>query len=193
MSTFLNNIPFGVYLYDYALNDDQALEQAQYLYKLLKDNDIVPDLGVWIDMEDADGYKGKNGVMNKDRCTSSCKIFCEYFKERGYYVGISASESWFGTYIEETGYPKWIAAWISNDGNLNADRSELCDLYQYTSNPIDKDVLYVEFDKLKSDPIDEEIPEDKPDIPTFPDLDTDAMNEYFKVWAEIGNRIIGTK
>ena len=119
--------------------------------------------------------------------------FSDFFKEKGYFVGIYASESWFGTYIEETGYPKWIAAWISNDGNLNADRSELCDLYQYTSKPIDKDVLYVEFDKFKSDPIDEELPEDKPDIPTFPDLDTDAMNEYFKVWAEIGNRIIGTK
>lgn len=187
------NIPFGVYLYDYALNDEQALEQATFLYNLLKEHDIVPDLGIWFDMEDADGYKGKNGVMNKERCTNSCKIFCEYFKERRYYVGIYASESWFGTYIEELGYPKWIAAWISNDGNLNADRSELCDLYQYTSKPIDKDVLYVEFDKFKSDPTEEEEPEDKPDIPTFPQFDTEALNEYLKVWAEIGNRILGKK
>ena len=53
-----------MYLYDYALNDEQALEQARFLYNLLKEHDIVPDLGIWFDMEDADGYKGKNGVMN---------------------------------------------------------------------------------------------------------------------------------
>ena len=53
--------------------------------------------------------------------------------------------------------------------------------------------MYVEFDVFKSKPIEVEDPEDKPDIPTFPQFDTEALNEYLKVWAEIGNRILGKK
>ena len=198
--TFLNNvekcrkanIPFGVYLYDYALNDDQALEQAQYLYKLLKDNDIVPDLGVWFDMEDADHYKSKNGALNKERCTKNCKIFCDYFKERGYYVGIYASTSWFDAYIEDLGYPKWIADWGPVDnGTCQGDFSDEGVMHQYTAIPLDKDVMYVEMDVMKSNPIEVEEPDDKPEVPVFPELDVDAINAFYRNWAKIAERILG--
>lgn len=183
--------PFGVYLYDYALNDDQALEQASYLYNLLKEHDIAPDLGVWFDMEDADGYKNKNGVLNKERCTKNCKIFCDYFKERGYYVGIYSSSSWLENMIEETGYPKWIANWGTNDGTCQGDFSNEAVMHQYTSSPIDKNVMYVEMNVMKSDPIEVEEPDDKPEVPVFPELDVDAINAFYSNWAKIAERILG--
>lgn len=201
--TFLNNvekcrkanIPFGVYLYDYALNDDQALEQPTYLYNLLKKHDIVPDLGVWFDMEDADGYKNKNGVLNKERCTKNCKVFCDYFKDRGYYVGIYSSTSWFENMIDETGYPKWIANWGQVDnGTCQGDFSNQGVMHQYTSIPLDKDVMYVEMDIFKSNPVDVEEPEepdDKPEVPVFPELDVDAINAFYRNWAKIAERILG--
>lgn len=198
--TFLNNvekcrkanIPFGVYLYDYALNDDQALEQPTYLYNLLKEHDIVPDLGVWFDMEDADHYKSKNGVLNKERCTKNCKIFCDYFKERGYYTGIYSSTSWFDAYIEDLGYPKWIADWGPVDnGTCQGDFSDQGVMHQYTSIPLDKDVMYVEMDVMKSNPIEVEEPEDKPEVPAFPELDVDAINSFYRNWAKIAERILG--
>ena len=198
--TFLNNvekcrkanIPFGVYLYDYALNDDQALEQPTYLHNLLKKHDIVPDLGVWFDLEDADGYKNKNGVLNKERCTKNCKVFCDYFKERGYYVGIYSSTSWFENMIDETGYPKWIANWGPVDnGTCQGDFSDQGVMHQYTSIPLDKDVMYVEMDVMKSNPIEVEEPEDKPEVPAFPELDVDAINSFYRNWAKIAERILG--
>ncbi len=146
------NKPFGVYLYDYALNDEQANEQAQYMLDLLQDNNIVPQCGVWFDMEDADGYKIKNNVLNKERVNHSIKAFCDLLKAHGYYVGVYASSSWFDRYIE-TDYPKWVANWGTNDGSCQADFSDIAIMHQFSSVDIDRDVLYVDFEKLKSIPI----------------------------------------
>ena len=186
------NIPFGIYLYDYALNDDQALEQPTFLLELLQKYNIIPELGIWFDMEDADHYKNKNGVLNKERCTKNCKIFCDFFKERGYYVGIYASSDWFGVLIDELGYPKWIANWGTVDnGTCQGDFSDTGVMHQYTSIPLDKNVMYVDMSVMKSNPIKVDEPEDKPEVPTFPELDVDAINDFYRNWAKIAERILG--
>lgn len=151
------NIPYGVYVYDYALNDDEAKAEANYILNLIKDKDI--QMGVWFDMEDADGYKKKNGVLTKERCTNSCKIFCDILKEKGYYTGVYTSTYWIGTYVD-TDYPLWIANWGTNDGTIQSDHSDKAVIYQYTSNPLDKDVIYHGIDFYQSNPKKEEIKKD---------------------------------
>lgn len=151
------NVPYGVYVYDYALNDDEAKAEANYILNLIKDKDI--QMGVWFDMEDADGYKKKNGVLTKERCTNSCKIFCDILKEKGYYTGVYTSTSWIGTYVD-TDYPLWIANWGTNDGTIQSDQSDKAVIYQYTSNPLDKDVIYHGIDFYQSNPKKEEIKKD---------------------------------
>lgn len=151
------NIPYGVYCYDYALNDDEAKAEANYILDLIKDKNI--QMGVWFDMEDADGYKKKNGVLTKERCTNSCKIFCDILKVHGYYTGVYTSSSWSGTYVE-TDYPLWIANWGTNDGNIQSDQSSVGVIHQYTSNPLDKNVIYHDIDFYKSNPKKEEIKKD---------------------------------
>ena len=151
------NIPYGVYCYDYALNDEQAKAEANYILNLIKDKNV--QLGVWFDMEDADGYKRKNGVLTKERCTNSCKVFCDILKEKGYYTGVYTSTSWIGTYVD-TDYPLWIANWGTNDGTIQSDQSSVCVIHQYTSNPLDKDVIYHDVSYFASNPIKEEIKKD---------------------------------
>lgn len=158
-------IPYGVYVYDYALNDEQAKDEANYVLDLIKDKDV--QLGVWFDMEDADNYKQKNGVLNKARCTASCKIFCDILKAHGYYTGVYTSTYWLGNYVD-TDYPLWIANWGTNNGTVQSDQSSVAVMHQYSANPIDKDVIFHELDFFKSNPIKEEIkpipqPEVKPD------------------------------
>ena len=53
-------IPFGVYIYSYALNTEDARAEAEAVIETLKPykNDIK--VGVWFDMEDADGYKERH-------------------------------------------------------------------------------------------------------------------------------------
>lgn len=174
-------IPYGVYCYDYCGDEQTALEQAEYTYNLIKDRDIK--MGVWMDMEDADGWKQKNGYLNKEHCSMVCKVFCDFFKERGYFTGVYASSSWFDSMIEENGYPKWIANWGSNDGTCQGDFSAEGVMHQYTSTPIDKDVAYHEVDYFKSNPVEPEEPEepDEPQKPSEPDNPTDEDDEKLDI------------
>ena len=174
-------IPYGVYCYDYCGDEQTALEQAEYTYNLIKDRDIK--MGVWMDMEDADGWKQKNGYLNKEHCSMVCKVFCDFFKERGYFTGVYASSSWFDSMIEENGYPKWIANWGTNDGTCQGDFSDEGVMHQYTSTPIDKDVAYHEVDYFKSNPVEPEKPEepDKPQEPSEPDTPTDEDDEKLDI------------
>ena len=174
-------IPYGVYCYDYCGDEKTALEQAEYTYNLIKDRDIK--MGVWMDMEDADGWKQKNGYLNKEHCSMVCKVFCDFFKERGYFTGVYASSSWFDSMIEENGYPKWIANWGTNDGTCQGDFSNEGVMHQYTSTPIDKDVAYHEVDYFKSNPVEPEKPEepDEPQEPSEPDTPTDEDDEKLDI------------
>lgn len=142
------NIPYGVYCYDYCADERTALEQAKFTYEIIRNKKI--SCGVWMDMEDADNWKSKNSLLTKEHCTMATKVFCDYFKEKGYYTGVYASSSWFGTYIEELGYPKWVANWGPNDGACHGDFSNMAVMHQYTSNPLDKNVLYINIEDMKS-------------------------------------------
>lgn len=153
-------IPYGVYCYDYALDDSQARAEAEYVYNLIKDRNV--QLGVWFDMEDADNYKKNAGVLTKERCSFSCKVFCDYMSAKGYYTGVYTSTSWLGTFVETT-YPIWLAAWNQDDGNVNSDHSDIAVMHQYTSNPFDKDVIYHDIDFYKSNPKKDEQKDDKND------------------------------
>lgn len=153
-------IPYGVYCYDYALDDSQARAEAEYVYNLIKDRNV--QLGVWFDMEDADNYKKKAGVLTKERCSFSCKVFCDYMSAKGYYTGVYTSTSWLGTFVETT-YPLWIANWGTNDGNIQSDQSSVGVIHQYAANPIDKDIIFHDIDFYKSNPKKDESTDDKKD------------------------------
>ena len=56
-----NGKPYGLYVYSYALNVEKAKEEAQKLVELANSYSIKPAF-LCIDMEDADGYKGRNGM-----------------------------------------------------------------------------------------------------------------------------------
>lgn len=193
-------IPYGVYCYDYCGDEQTALEQAEYTYNLIKDRDIK--MGVWMDMEDADGWKQKNGYLNKEHCSMVCKVFCDFFKKRGYFTGVYASSSWFDSMIEENGYPKWIANWGTNDGTCQGDFSAEGVMHQYTSTPIDKDVAYHDLDFYKSNPTEEKPTddqepneddnvEDKPnDKPTEGGVDYGLINKVLKWILKLLKKIV---
>lgn len=172
-------IPYGVYCYDYCGDEESALEQAKYTYELIKDRDIK--MGVWMDMEDADGWKNKNGYLNKEHCSMVCKVFCDFFKEKGYYTGVYSTKWWFENYCP-TDYPKWVANWGTNDGTCQSDFSDYAVMHQYTSyGGLDKNVAYHEVDFFKSNPIKEEPTEpSEPDDPITPpeeEKPSDTPNE----------------
>lgn len=149
--------PYGLYVYDYAINDDEAKAEAQYTINLAKK--YKPELGVWLDMEDADEYKKKHNAWTKERAVQTCKIVCKAIKDAGFYTGIYSStwffENWFND-SELNQYDKWVAKWDKNDGLYHSDTSSIGTIHQYTSIDshsglsLDKNAMYVDFDHYKS-------------------------------------------
>lgn len=140
-------IPWGVYWYSYALTVKDVLAEAGACLKYL--NKLKPPLGVWIDMEDADSFKAKNGMPDRATITAICREFCQSMKDHNLFTGVYASESWFGWKIGATGFPKWIASWGYNDGIHYPDLKGKCMIHQYRGYPLDLDIMYAKIDDFK--------------------------------------------
>ena len=90
-------VPWGAYLYSYALNTDDAKSEVQHVLRLLKGK--RPTLPVAIDMEDGDGYKAKHGGMTFQNINNTCKIFVEGVRAAGYYPMIYTGLEEINNYI----------------------------------------------------------------------------------------------
>ena len=127
----------GVYWYSYALNVEQAKKEARTCLELVKGLDIK--MGIWFDMEDADGYKKKNGFgFTKLNISTICNAFCEIIESAGYYAGIYANYHYLTNYITCPAYDKWCAYWGSNDGKIPSGVESMlknlgASMWQYTS------------------------------------------------------------
>ena len=134
-------IPVGFYWYSYALDVEGAKKEAQAMINAIAPYKDIVKFGVWFDMEDADGYKKKNGMPSNQTLKQMCAAFCEATENAGYYSGIYASESWFNNQLkgsEVTPYDKWVAQWPTSGGKqtaLNTSASKRSDvhLWQFTS------------------------------------------------------------
>lgn len=142
-------IPFGIYHYSYALNASEARAEATAVLQTIAPyrNDIK--CGVWFDMEDADGWKRNHGFqLNHPTISSICYEFAKTIEDAGYYSGIYCSESWLqwmsGTCDR---FDKWVANWGTNNGTKQNDKSHLGTLHQYTSRPLDKNVMYADISR----------------------------------------------
>lgn len=105
------NIPVGVYLYSYACNTNDALSEAELVIDVIKD--LRLEYPVFLDMEDADGYKKRNDVSDKT-CIDICEVFCNRIELEGYYVGIYANLNWLNNKLDDTRldrFDKWVAQW----------------------------------------------------------------------------------
>lgn len=107
-------IPVGVYIYSYALNTDDALKEAEFVLDVVKN--LKLEYPIFIDMEDADGYKSNNNV-NYSTCVDICEVFCNHIENAGYYVGIYANLDWLNNKINDTRldkFDKWVAQWSTS-------------------------------------------------------------------------------
>lgn len=141
-------IPFGFYWYSYALNVADARKEAEVFLKAIAPYKKQVKAGVWFDMEDADGYKKRHGfAFTRAVVSNICNAFCVPVEAAGYYTGIYASRSWFGSLIDCPRFDKWVASWGNNDGRMHGDVSALGTMFQYTSKPLDKDYIYCDLSR----------------------------------------------
>lgn len=137
-------IKFGVYWYSYALDDRTAEKEAMSFIDIIKGDNV--QLGAWLDMEDADGWKKRQGWAPTKRGVSDIVVrFCSKVEEAGFYTGVYLSYSWL-QYLDNNTIPfdRWIAHWGTNDGGMHGDYKKYGSIHQYTSIPLDKDYFYKE-------------------------------------------------
>lgn len=108
-------MPWGVYLYSYALSVKDAESEVAHTLRLLKGK--KPTLPIAFDMEDADGYKNKNGMPGNSELVSICKTYLKGIKDAGYYPILYASLSWLNNKLNDkellNSYDIWVAQWNS--------------------------------------------------------------------------------
>ena len=139
----------GAYYYSYALNVTGAKAEANNCLSYIQGKQF--EMPVYIDMEDADLYKLKNGMPNNHTLNDICNEFCKILESKGYYAGVYASKSWFDTKLTSIGnYTKWIARYGTNDGTKQFDYPNY-GMYQFTSaykingKVFDRNYCYVDF------------------------------------------------
>ena len=176
-----NGIPFGFYWYSYALSVEGARQEAQHILNAIAPYKDKYSYGVWFDMEDADGYKRKNGMPSNQTLRDMCAAFCKVIEDAGYYAGVYASSSWFNNQLagsELSKYDKWVAQWPTSGGKqrgLNVKSSERSNfkLWQFTSDGyftghsgrLDTNYAYIDYPALirgGSAPTPEPTPTPKP-------------------------------
>lgn len=134
-------IPVGFYWYSYALDIEGCRREALACINAIEPYKDICKFGVWFDMEDADGYKLKNGMPSNETLRQMCAMFCQIVQESGYYAGIYASSDWFKNQLngdEIKPYDKWIAQWPTSGGKqkaLNTDPNSRTgiNMWQFTS------------------------------------------------------------
>lgn len=78
-------IKFGVYYYSQAVNSEEAAEEAEFVIKLLEENNITPDMPVVYDWEFVqDEDPARTDGMDKGVLNECCDVFCSKISEKGY-------------------------------------------------------------------------------------------------------------
>ena len=127
-----NGIPFGIYYYSYALDEDDAQAEADYVDYILETSGLKEKItkGIWYDMEDADGYKARRGVTDNQKITNLCSVFINELWRKNYStVGLYANYDWLTNkiFVDQLG---GCAIWAAQY-NATCDY-EHADIWQYT-------------------------------------------------------------
>ena len=119
-------IPYGVYLYSYAENDGEALDEAEHVLRLLRGHS--PSLPIYYDLENA----GTVGNQSNTQILSQASVFCNRLSQAGYTVGIYSNLDWWTNRLSGmsiAGSAKWLACW----SGAYVSQAAAYGLWQFTS------------------------------------------------------------
>ncbi|MBO0994632.1 GH25 family lysozyme [Bacillus sp. SD088] len=105
-------LPWGAYLYSYAMNIDEARSEVDHAFRLLRGKN--PTYPIAFDMEDADNYKRKRGMPSKATLIDICFTWLKAVEDAGYFVSLYASLSWLNGSLKSRKldrFDKWVAQW----------------------------------------------------------------------------------
>lgn len=145
------DIGIGVYFYSQAVNENEAIEEADYVINLLHENNITPDYPVVYDWEFVlDEDPARTDLLDKNMINACCIAFCERIKNAGYtpmyYTNItnalfkydmprlSGYGMWLAEYAKSTDFIYDFDMWQYSCSGLIDGIDSLVDLNLYFTN-----------------------------------------------------------
>lgn len=143
-----NDIDVGVYFFTQALNEQEAVEEAEFVLENLEDYEI--SYPIVLDVEEVTTKNPRTKELTKEDRTEACIAFCERVKEAGYTPMIYGNlktfllmldmekleeyEKWFAYYRTPLYFPYEFSVWqytstgkvdgISTDVDLNVSMKD---------------------------------------------------------------------
>ena len=136
--TKVYNIDIGLYFFSQAINEREAIEEANYVLNLIKKYNIDVKYPIVIDTEysgsttnGVNDYDGRADRLSREERTNVCKAFCNTINNAGYCGMIYANRDWFYNNLDMnqlSQYDIWLAHYTTK-----TDFKYNYDMWQYTS------------------------------------------------------------
>ena len=143
ISNGINNL--GIYFYDQSINEQEAIEQANWVLNKIKPYNIT--LPIYIDSEAMKDHNGRADNISKEQRTKNILAFCNRIQELGFKAGAYASNSWFQSMVnfdQIKHFNIWCARYSTQKPTISK-----YDIWQYGSEqfiwgqkPIDVNWIY---------------------------------------------------
>ena len=146
-------IPYGVYIYSYAMTMQETESEISHTLRMLKVRN--PVRGVWFDMEDADEYKKNHGMdvySEEDRTllTDICIRFIEEMHSRGYITGVYANYDYYKNVLDTNrlymteGFNMWLAHWDVEEPDMDCMMWQF-GAYRIGDHEFDGNIYYADY------------------------------------------------
>lgn len=122
-------IPVGVYFFTQALDENEAVEEASMVIRLIEDYDV--DYPVFLDSESAGG-RGRADGLDSDERTRAHRAFLQTIEAAGYETGVYASRNWLNDRIDMTQLSDY-RIWLAEYADAPTYDTYYYHMWQYTS------------------------------------------------------------
>ena len=140
---FLNNIKgaqkagvkIGVYYFTEAINEKEAIEEAEYCIDKISDYDVTLPVAIDYEFPTSGGKpvgRMYNAKLSKNAATKNVTAFCKTIKNAGYTPMVYANKSDLATLIDGAALSKNYKIWLANY-TTNTTYSGKYEFWQYTS------------------------------------------------------------
>ena len=131
-----NDINIGVYFYSQAITVEEAIAEADYTIRLLRENGFENSLTFPI-VIDTEKSTGRADNLTKEQRTTIVKAFCERIKQYGYAPMIYSNKWWLENSLDMNqlkDYEVWVAQYTGTDDPANnpSDYNGNYQIWQYT-------------------------------------------------------------
>lgn len=123
------NIPFGVYFFSQAINEDEARQEAQFVLEQIQGMDVKGPIAY--DFELLPNATSRADGLSTEQITKNAQAFCEVIEKAGYKTMVYGNQHDLERYnLHELGRDVWYAEYTDTHPDMNFTQMKI---WQYTS------------------------------------------------------------